>query len=84
MPSAAVLDASVLYPLPLRDTLPRVAETGLYDAYWSEQILDEVAHNLIADGRANAQQARRLTETMSAAFDGAAVPRPAIERLGRR
>jgi hypothetical protein len=31
MPFAAVLDASVLYPLPLRDTLLRIAETELYD-----------------------------------------------------
>jgi hypothetical protein len=42
MPFAAVLDASVLYPLPLRDTLLRIAETELFDAYWSERILDEV------------------------------------------
>jgi hypothetical protein len=33
MPFAAVLDASVLYPLPLRDTLLRVAEIELYDPY---------------------------------------------------
>jgi hypothetical protein len=81
VPFAAVLDASVLYPLPLRDTLLRIAETELYDAYWSERILDEVARNLVADGRANDQQARRLTEAMSAAFDDAAVPSAAIERL---
>lgn len=33
MPFATVLDASVLYPLPLRDTLLRLAEAELYDAY---------------------------------------------------
>lgn len=81
MPFAAVLDASVLYPLPLRDTLLRIAETELYDAYWSDRILDEVVRNLITDGRANEQQARRLTDTMAAAFDGAAVPQPAVDRL---
>lgn len=32
MPFAAVLDASVLYPLPLRDTLLRVAEIELSHA----------------------------------------------------
>jgi hypothetical protein len=37
----AVLDASVLYPLPLRDTLLRVAEAGLYEPCWSERILEE-------------------------------------------
>lgn len=81
MPFAAVLDASVLYPLPLRDTLLRIAEIELYDAYWSERILAEVARGLVADGRASDHQARRLTEAMTAAFDGAAVPRAAIDRL---
>ena len=56
MPFAAVLDASVLYPLPLRDTLLRIAETELYDAYWSARILDEVVRNLVADGRATEEQ----------------------------
>lgn len=81
MPFAAVLDASVLYPLPLRDTLLRVAETELYDAYWSERILDEVVRNLVADGRASEEQARRLTDAMSTAFEGAAVPQDAVDRL---
>jgi len=81
MPFAAVLDASVLYPLPLRDTLLRVAEIELYDAYWTERILDEVARNLVADGRASDEQARRLTDAMTAAFDGAAVPQHAIDHL---
>jgi predicted nucleic acid-binding protein len=81
MPFAAVLDASVLYPLPLRDTLLRIAETELYDPYWSERILEEVARNLVADKRASEEQARRLIAAMAAAFDGAAVPQAAIDRL---
>jgi len=81
MPFAAVLDASVLYPLPLRDTLLRVAETELYVPYWSERILDEVMRNLIEDGRAAEVQARRLTDAMAAAFDGAAVPQAAVDQL---
>lgn len=81
MPFAAVLDASVLYPLPLRDTLLRVAETELYDPYWSARILDEVVRNLVADGRASDEQARRLANAMTAAFDGAAVPQDAIDQL---
>lgn len=80
MPFAAVLDASVLYPLPLRDTLLRIAETELYDVYWSEHILHEVVRNLIADGRTE-EQARRLTDTMTAAFEGAAVPQGAVDRI---
>jgi predicted nucleic acid-binding protein len=76
-----VLDASVLYPLPLRDTLLRVAETELYDPLWSERILAEVARTLIADGRATEEQADRLLTAMRGAFDAAAVPEDAIARL---
>jgi predicted nucleic acid-binding protein len=79
MPFAAVLDASVLYPLPLRDTLLRMAEAEPYDLRWSDQILDEVT--LVADRRATDTQARRLIEVMTDAFDGAAVPHAAIEKL---
>ena len=76
-----MLDASVLYPLPLRDTLLRVAESELYIPYWSEQILEEVTRNLIADGRATPAQARNLTDAMCGAFDSATIPAPAIAQL---
>lgn len=75
------LDANVLYPRPLRDTLLRVAETELYGVYWSERILDEVTRNLVADGRATDEQSRRLTDAMTAAFEGAAVPQDAIDHI---
>lgn len=81
MAFATVLDASVLYPLPLRDTLLRIAEAELYDPYWSERILDEVTRNLIEDGRATEEQARRLIAAMRDAFDAAEVPYEAIARL---
>jgi predicted nucleic acid-binding protein len=81
MPFAAVLDASVLYPLPLRDTLLRVAEIELYDPYWSARILAEVARNLILDGRASEEQARNLTDAMRGAFDSATVPEDAIAQF---
>lgn len=81
MAFVAVLDASVLYPLPLRDTLLRVADAELYDACWSERILEEVVRNLVADGRANDEQARRLIASMTAAFEGAAVPQDMVDRL---
>ncbi len=45
----ALLDANVLYPARLRDLLVRLAIAGLYQARWSEQILDECFENLIAD-----------------------------------
>jgi predicted nucleic acid-binding protein len=81
MALVAVLDASVLYPLPLRDTLLRVAETGLYEPRWSERILDEVRRNLIAKRGATDTQADGLLDAMRRAFDTAAVSERAIERL---
>ncbi len=77
----AILDASVLYPLPLRDTLLRIAEIGLYDPRWSERILDEVARNLTAKRGATDTQTKRLLDAMRRAFDTATVPEQAITRL---
>lgn len=45
----ALLDANVLYPARLRDLLIRLAIAGLYQARWSEQILDECFDNLLED-----------------------------------
>ena len=45
-PAAVVLDANVLIPNALRDTLLRAAEAGWYDAYWSDETLAEVERNL--------------------------------------
>jgi PIN domain len=44
---AAVLDANVLYPASLRDTLLRLAAAGFYDLLWSERIQDEAERNLV-------------------------------------
>lgn len=69
----AVLDANVLLPAPLRDTLLRLAEAELYVPRWSERILDEVAKNLVESGRTDAERAARVTETIEAAFPEAMV-----------
>lgn len=42
----AVYDANVLYPNLLRDLLIRIAQSGLVQAKWTDQILDEVFDNL--------------------------------------
>ncbi|GAA2157711.1 PIN domain-containing protein [Pedococcus bigeumensis] len=44
-----VYDANVLYPSTLRDLLIRIAQTGLVQAKWTDQILDEVFTNLRAN-----------------------------------
>jgi len=42
-----VHDANVLYPSTLRDLLIRIAQAGLVQAKWTDEILDEVFDNLI-------------------------------------
>lgn len=51
----AVLDANVLYPRYVRDTLLRMAEADLYSARWSADILAELSRNLLKDRATPAQ-----------------------------
>lgn len=67
-PFRVVLDANVLYPFSLRDTLLRAAEAGLYQLYWSDEILDEAFRNLVGNGRMNEEKAMKLRAQMSRAF----------------
>ena len=84
MPFAVLLDACVLYPLPLRDTLLRCAEEDLYEVRWSRRILDEVVRNLVDDDRATPGQAAKLIDAMQRAFEDAAIPPLAIAALEPR
>lgn len=68
-----VLDACVLIPAALRDTLLRAADAGLYRLHWSEDILTEVERNLIEHGMTSADDARYLIDTMRTYFEEAAV-----------
>jgi predicted nucleic acid-binding protein len=84
MPSSrAVLDACVLFPAAVRDTLLRAAAAGLYQAYWSDDILEEVRRNLVNSGRATHEQAQRLVGVMERAFPEALVTsyQPLIDRM---
>lgn len=72
---SALLDACVLVPISLADTLLRLAEVGLYRPLWSERILDEVTAaiesvhpDLKSDGKARAR-----AFAMDAAFEDASV-----------
>ena len=80
MPFSAVLDANVLYPFSLRDTLLRLAELELYTPLWSERILDEMHRNLV-EHRLTDEQAASIEEAMRGAFEEAAVDPAEIERL---
>lgn len=67
------LDANVLFPFTVRDTLLRSAAAGLFQVYWSKEILDETTRNLIAQGRMTPEQAEHLTTAMSRAFPEAII-----------
>ncbi|MFP4599304.1 MAG: PIN domain-containing protein [Persicimonas sp.] len=68
-----VLDANVVFPFSLRDTLLRAAAAGYFQVYWSGDILDETTRNLIKTGTISEQQAVHLVEAMTAAFPEAMV-----------
>jgi len=72
-PFKVLLDANVLYPFTLRDTLLRAASEGFYQIYWSAEILDEAVRNLVASGTVTVEQGARLRVTMERAFPEAEV-----------
>ena len=73
---SAVLDACVLAPMPLCDTLLRCAEEpALFRASWSEETLEEVSRTLLQFGYTADQAARRL-RNMREAFPEASVSIP--------
>jgi len=69
----AVLDADVLFPMVLRDTLLRAAAAGCFRLHWSARILDEVVHNLTDDLGMDAAKAAALRTLMEDAFPDANV-----------
>ncbi len=72
-PFRVLLDANVLFPFTLRDTLLRAAAAGFFQVYWSEEILEEARRNLVAKGVMTEEQATRLLEAMTHAFPEARV-----------
>jgi predicted nucleic acid-binding protein len=72
-PFIVVVDANVLYPLTLRDTVLRAAAAGFYQLRWSKDILDEMERNLVAKGKIPQDKAWRLRATMEKYFPEAAV-----------
>lgn len=72
-PFKVVLDANVLFPFSLRDTLLRAAADEFFQLYWSERILDEVQRNLVATSTVTDEQAMKLRHAMTNAFPEAMV-----------
>lgn len=75
----AVLDACVLVPMPLADTLLRLAKSPeLFEARWSREILVEVSRTLINRFAKSPEKARSRETAMSKAF-----PDSLVENYGR-
>jgi predicted nucleic acid-binding protein len=68
-----VLDACVLVPPALRDTLLRAAEWGLYQPRWSEEILEEIRRTLLGRRMTDESQAEYLLKALRTAFPEAIV-----------
>ena len=63
-----MLDANVLFPFLLRDTLLRTVKLDLFQLYWSEEILDEVERYLVKFHKMDAMKSKRLIVIMKRAF----------------
>jgi predicted nucleic acid-binding protein len=69
-----VLDACVLVPIALADTLLRVAERDLYRPLWSERILDEAADAILdIHSSLDPQSVSRRFTAMRETFEDACV-----------
>ena len=68
MKTVVILDACVLFPLPLRDTLLRIAEKELYRLCFSQEILDETTKNLVKKKRMTEDKAASYQEFMKRYF----------------
>lgn len=68
-----VLDACVLIPASLCDTLLRAAAKDLYRLHWSDDILEEVFRNLVENHLATESDARKRVSVMRQVFPEALV-----------
>ncbi len=68
-----MLDANVLIPSVLRDTLLRGVDAELYMVRWSKEILDEMERNLVAALGLDPEKAARLRRHMERVFPEAEV-----------
>jgi len=60
----ALLDANVLWPQALRDTLIRAAIWELYRPAWTLQILEEMSRSLVREGRVEKERIDRTVRLM--------------------
>jgi predicted nucleic acid-binding protein len=67
-PFTVVVDANVLFPFTLRDTLLRAAAKDLYTLRWSAEILDEMERSLVSTLTMPPANAARLRAVMEKYF----------------
>jgi predicted nucleic acid-binding protein len=67
-PFIVVVDANVLFPLTLRDTVLRAAAEGFYTLRWSAEILDEMERSLVSTLTMPPANAARLRGVMERYF----------------
>nr|WP_255672348.1 PIN domain-containing protein [Corallococcus sp. AS-1-6] len=72
-PFPVVLDANVLIPLTVCDTLLSAAHEGLIQIHWTELILEETRRNLVKAIGLSEEKAARRVAAMKAAFPEAMV-----------
>lgn len=68
-----LLDACVLIPYDLCDTLPTLAEDDLFQPLWSTSVLEETERNLVRRLGRTPEQAQRRIRLMNQAFPEAMV-----------
>ena len=68
-----VLDACVLIPAPLRDTLLRAADAGLYRVQLTDDTLEETRRNLISQIGLSEDKAQRVVNAIKGSFPEAIV-----------
>jgi predicted nucleic acid-binding protein len=72
-PFVVVVDANVLFPMTLRDTLLRAAAAGYFQPRWSKDILDEMERNLVKTTTMSQDKGARLRAMMERYFPDAMV-----------
>jgi len=74
---SVIVDSCVIFPMPLCDTLLRLAEAELYCVHFSQEILDGATRNLVKKGRMTEFKAARFQEMIKNTFPEAMVEVPA-------
>lgn len=72
-PFIVVVDANVLFPLTLRDTVLRAAASDFFQLRWSKDVLDEMERNLVSTATTPADKAAKLRAQMERFFPEAMV-----------